>query len=68
MKSNDLDNYKEERQHKFIVTIDDGVDAGLCRYEFLLPDYASIYDLAKAIANKFDVKVPQCTTVYKANE
>jgi hypothetical protein len=68
MKSNDLDGYEEERQHKFIVTIDDGVDAGLCRYEFLLPDYASIYDLAKAIANKFDVKVPQCTTVYKTSE
>lgn len=68
MKSNNLHNYEEERQHKFIVTIDDGVDAGLCRYEFLLPDYVSIYDVAKAIANKFDVKVPQCTTVYKASE
>lgn len=68
MKSNDLGSYGEQRQHKFTVTIDDGVDAGLCRYEFLLPDYASIYDLAKAIANKFDVKVPQCTTVYKTSE
>jgi hypothetical protein len=58
MKSNELDGTNAE-QHKFYVTIDDRVDSGVYRYDFLLTDSVSTYDIAKAISDKFDIKVPE---------
>lgn len=63
--SEDLD--ETETSNKFSVTIDDGVDSVSYRYDFFLPGYASIHDLAKAIANKFDVMVPKPTYIQKSD-
>lgn len=49
--------------HTFTVTISDGVEAGGYKYQFELFDDNSIYELAQAIADKFNIKVPQATFV-----
>lgn len=61
--------YSDETEawNKFSVTIDDGVDSVSYRYDFFLPGYASIHDLAKTIANKFDVMVPKPTYIQKSD-
>jgi hypothetical protein len=46
------------KQYKFVVTIDDNSGTGAYKYTFMLPEDASIYDVAKSIATKFDVPVP----------
>lgn len=55
----------EPDQHKFVITIDDGVDSCLYRYELNLNNHISIYDLMKAITDKFAVIVPTPTYIQK---
>ena len=55
------------KQYKFVITVDDSSGTGAYQYTFMLPEDVSPYDVAKTVANRFDVPVPTGMFINKKN-